>query len=283
MRILIVGASSFIGYRLYKYLEHINIYEIFGTFFKNKKDEKLIYFDITEGSQIEKTINYVKPDVVVWVAGSKNLKECENSLVFAKTINTIPVENFLKALKKIKLDTHFIFLSTDYVFNGKSGNFLDSDIPEPKTNYGLSNYLAEQIIISSKVRFSVIRTSAVMGMGGTFFDWLVNGIKNQNTLELFHNIIFTPTPVEILCYNIFNIIDKNIVNKTMHICGNKSMSRFDFGMLIKNIIADSSVKLIPIIEESDILLFQKDLSLKPSITYIQDNPLEWYLAKEIQA
>ncbi len=280
MRILIVGASSFIGYRLYKYLEQINIYEIFGTFFKNKKDEKLIYFDITNGSQIEKTINYIKPDVVIWVAGSKNLKECESSLVFAKNINTTPVENFLKALKKIKLDAHFIFLSTDYVFNGKSGNYLDSDIPEPKTNYGLSNYLAEQIIISSKIRFSIIRTSAVMGKGSTFFDWLINELKKQNTLELFHNIIFTPTPVEILCYNIFNIIDNHIVNKIMHICGNKKMSRFDFGILIKNII-NSPTKLIPILEESDTSLFQKDLSLKSSIIYIQNNPLEWYLAKEI--
>lgn len=281
MRLLIVGASSFIGYRLFRYLEQLNIYEIYGTFFKNKKDEKLLFFDITDIAQIKKIIDYVSPDTVIWVAGSKNLKYCENSLVFAKNINTYPVENFLNALNDIGLDSHFVFISTDYVFDGQFGNYSDNDKPNPNTNYGLSNYLAEQIIISSGVRFSIVRTSAVMGRGGTFFDWLIEELSTKNKLELYCDKFFTPTPIELFLLNVINIVSNYKVNRIIHVCGNQRMSRFDFGMLLKKNV-NSNAKLIPITEESDASLFQKDLSLKPSNTCIQYNTLEWYLIKEIQ-
>jgi len=281
MKILIIGASGFIGLKVYEHLKKYSCYEILGTYFKNKKNESFIHLDISNKKQVEKILIEFKPEVIFWLAGSKNLKECEASLEFAQQSNTYPVQNCLKILKKNNLNTNFIFFSTDYVFNGIKGNFTDSDIPNPKTNYGLSNYLAEKSIISSGVKYTIIRTSAVMGEGGIFFNWLIKNLKKNDMIELFADIFFTPTPIELLNENVLNIIEQNILG-IFHICGNQRLSRYEFAIVMKNFKSIFKATLIPSSGHENMSIFQTDLSLFPSKICIQKQPLEEYLREEIK-
>jgi dTDP-4-dehydrorhamnose reductase len=280
MRILVVGASSFIGWRVFQYLHMHTKYDITGTYYKNKKSDNLVYLDITNKVQIEQILNQFYPDVILWIAGSKNLKECERSLDFAKNINTYPIQNCIEVMIKNQFDTHFAFFSTDYIFDGIQGNFTDTDTPNPQTNYGISNNEAEKIILSSSVKYSIIRTSAVMGKNGTFFDWLLKSLSEEKKIELFDDIYFTPTPIQLLNENILNVIKHNIIGK-IHICGNRKLSRFEFAAMIKKIYLQSSTILLPQHGEGKTQLFQSNLTLEPSLICIQKKSLEEYLNEEI--
>ena len=280
MKILIIGASSFIGFRLFQFFKDNNRYEVVGTCFQNKKDEIFLKCDITNREDIENTLKIVQPDVILWVAGSKNLKECEEHLEFAKKINTIPLQNCINYLEASEMKSHLIFFSTDYIFDGEKGNFTDLDIPNPKTNYGLSNFLAEKLLAKSHLNYSIIRTSAVMGKGGTFFDWLLTSLKKEENLEMFDDIYFSPTPINLLIENIVNIIDKHLYG-TFNICGSEKLSRFEFATIVKTLSYEFKADLVPSIGTNQMQTFQKDLSMEQSKMVVNNKTFFEYLKEEV--
>ena len=85
MTIAIVGASGFIGNRIFQSLVKKNNNDLIGTFFKNKEDPKFFFLDITSRVSVEKFLSKNRPDLIFWIAGSKNLKKCEKN---CQTINS---------------------------------------------------------------------------------------------------------------------------------------------------------------------------------------------------
>lgn len=281
MKILIVGASSFIGLRFYKFLIENSKFNIAGTYFSNKKDDNFLQLDMTSKVDIERILQDTKPDAIVWVAGNKNLKFCETDIEEAKKINTYPIIDLLDILDSSTLKPHLVYISTDYVFDGMCGNYKSSDKPKPTTNYGISKYLAEVAIENKYNNFSIVRTSAVMGNGSTFFDWIVSELKQDKIIELFENSFFTPTPIEFLSKNITDLI----INKkygVFHICGSQKLSRFGFGILLKALSNEFIATAKPFVLDENSSLFQKDLSMIPSENLIINNQeFVSYLKKEM--
>lgn len=282
MKVLIVGASSFIGRRIYKFIESCTKLEVYGTYFSNKLNDKFNYLDITDVKQIESILNKYKPDVVIWVAGSKNLKQCESDLEYSKKINYYPIKYYLEVYKKIECTSQLIFLSTDYVFDGVKGGYLDTDNPNPNTNYGLSNLLAEEEIMKSKINFTIIRTSAVMGKGGTFFDWITSELIKNKSVELLDNIYFSPTPIKLLLENIVYFINHRETG-VFNVCGEQRLSRYEFGVILKNFKEYYISELIGVNSNPEMLFLQPDLSMVPSsiCNEVSNKTMVEYLEEEI--
>jgi dTDP-4-dehydrorhamnose reductase len=280
MKILIVGASSFIGFGIYSRLKTIKKYVITGTYFRNKKDDDFLFLDITDKDSIKDIMIEKKPDTVLWIAGSKNLKLCQDNMEYAKSVNVYPVKNAIDTIKEYGLNTKFIFFSSDYVFDGNNGKYRDSDIPKPNTNYGISKFEAENHITVSNLDYIVIRTSAVMGKGGIFFDWILKNLRDSEFIDLFENAFFTPTPLGLLVDNVENILNNQKWNKsTIHICGEKKFSRYEFGKYIKSLNNSFKAKINPSLNKLDI--FQSDLSLVSSKCSIKRKSLDDYFLLEI--
>ncbi|MEF3279764.1 MAG: SDR family oxidoreductase [Elusimicrobiota bacterium] len=278
MKILIVGASGFIGNALFNFLKSRLNYEIFGTYYSQKKDNKMLYLDITSPEEIERLLIEISPDFIIWAAGFKDVSGCEKNFEFAKKINFYPMENLLKIYKKLGFNSHIIYISTDYVFDGKRGFYKDTDLPCPTTFYGVSKFMAENILFDFKVdKFTILRTSAVMGRDGVFWGWLLDKIKNNEKIELYTNNFFTPTPL-----NFFNEIVLKVVEEKrygiIHACGDRRISRYEFGLLLKTMVKSSIADIIPVENKTffDYSLIQSDFCKDKWIF-----PLEEWLRKEM--
>jgi len=284
MKILIIGASSFIGNRLYNYLIDNGNFCVKGTYYKNKKKTNLVYLDITDKQLIKTILNDEKPNVVLWIAGSKNLKFCESDIENAKRLNTYPISSYIEISKELNLKEHFIYLSTDYIFDGKKGSFSDADIPNPNTNYGISNYLAEKYIQHSHLFFSIIRTSAVMGVGGTFFDWITKELKKKQDIELFDDTYFSPTAIMFLVKNIMYIIN-NKEYGTFNICNEEKINRYEFVLKLKDLDKKFIANVLPVSAKfKNIPYFQNNLTMVPSVItlHCRDRNLMSYLKGELE-
>ncbi len=256
MKVLIVGASSFIGFHLFQSLK--KKYNCIGTYFKNKRSEKLIHLNILSKYELEKILSKHQPDIVLWVSGTKDLKLCEQDEKYAYSINTQPIIDYIDILYKKKI----IFISTNYVFDGGVGNYKECDKPSPHTIYGKTNYLAEQTLLNSNINYNIIRTSAVIGKGGDFYDWLTDSLKNNSRISMYDSF-FTPTPIQLLIDGIDFLIGKDQNNKITHICGGLKFTRYAFAMTIQNLIfSNSKSEIIKV--NSDNSFLQKDLSLTQS-------------------
>jgi len=276
VKILIVGASSFIGYRIFNDLIKHNNLQIQGN-------SSFKYLDITSKLSIFKILNDFRPDVVVWIAGSKNLTFCEKNIENAKELNTYPIEKYVEISKKLNLKEHFIYFSTDYIFDGQRGRYSDTDAPNPSTNYGLSNYLAELLIQKSFLRFSIVRISAVMGRGGSFFDWAVEALKNKESIELFSDTYFTPTPIKLLIENVIYII-KNKRLGVFNICGKDRLNRYEFINILKSSDETFKADLIPTKVSKNMPYMQYDLSMAASnfCNDLNNKDLVEYLIEELK-
>lgn len=286
IKISIIGASGFIGYRLYKYLIRFNNFEVQGTYNLNKKNLYLKKVDITDKKNLQNYLLQETPDFILWLSGCKDIKKCEDDYNFAYGVNTKPIEDLVSIIYQSKISTKVLFFSTNYVFEGIDGNYQDNDKQNPKTNYGKTKALAENILRESLLDYKIIRTSTVMGRGGTFFDWLLKVINEGKEIKLYSNIYFTPTPLEFLNENIKNIIDNfdKIESKIIHLVGEKRLSKYEFSVKLAKLIKQENIKFYPQEVNLESPWIQRDLSLLQS-NLVKRNQVKYfwdYMEKEVK-
>jgi dTDP-4-dehydrorhamnose reductase len=260
MVIAIIGASGFIGNRIFQSLCSNNTFNLIGTFYKHKEQPEFIYLDVTSRELIEQFLVEYRPGLIFWIAGSKNLNECEDDWEYAFQINTQPIKDYYEIKRRLNLESRLVFFSTDYVFDGLQGNYKDTDIGNPKTNYGISNKLAEDTILHNNSFDLILRTSAAMGRGGQFFDWLTKSLVNDEEIKMFNDIYFSPTPIQLLTEATEYLLT-NFVSGIVHVCGGYRLSRFEFAKKLLHLKNNYSAILMPESASNNNSNFQHDLSL----------------------
>ena len=241
-KILIIGASGFIGHHLYEYLIYKSKIELIGTY-KTRKKKSFVFLDCNDRNNFLKSLEFFKPDIIIWSAGEKNLNITENDPSFNSDKEVLPIKTILNYQKKVNISKpYFIFLSSDYVFSGEKGNYKSTDLPDPKTKYGFSKYYSEHEIIQNSNNYCIIRLGGVLGMGGLFFNWIYNEIRNHKIIEL-HPYYFSPTPINTLCEAILFCIKKQMKG-VFHLSGNVRLSKFQFGEQLKKCFKNNKAKLI---------------------------------------
>lgn len=257
-KILIIGASGFVGKHLFKYLKPK--YTTMGTYYKNIKDN-LFYLNLLDADSIENTLSKTKPDFIIITAGSKNLKWCEENKDIALKINSDSVSKIYNSEYCKEIKPLIVFISSDYVFSGERGNYTDTDTANPKTIYGKTKLSAEENL-KNYSNYLIIRTSALMGEGGSFFEWIKSELSNNSNIEAFDDLFFTPTHIN----NFVSIIEQLLLSKNrnilLHLCDGYKYNRYEFITKLKEeYFTNSSSKIIPIKSSNYDLIFQKDLSL----------------------
>ena len=258
-KILIVGASGYVGSFIYNKLNNNENFDLYGTFCKNKK-RGLIKFDYTQNDNFDEIFNFY-PDVIIWAAGEKNLKKTEESLSYSEEENLKPLKRFFQSAN-LNRNFKFIYFSTDYVFDGTTGNYSIYDIPRPISNYGISKLDSENFLIQQDINLHIIRAGAIIGEDSVFFQWLINAIKKSDKLTLYDNY-FTPTPIINLINLINDLLSGKVQDKLIHVTGDEKLTRFELGEIILQTIGSRSI----LIKESYLnaeLKFFKDLSLLSS-------------------
>ena len=231
-KILIIGASGFVGSYLYDHLSSNNNYEVLGTCNNNKK-KYLKYLNYTDNKIFSDFLQSYNPEIIIWSAGEKDLNKTEKDELFEIRQNIEPIKIINKFISKIKnQNLYLIFISSDYVFSGRKGNYLPSDIPEPNTKYGESKYLSEIEIIRSVKNHCILRVGGLLGKGGSFFDWITSEISQENKIEL-NDEFFSPTPIFTICEAIGRCIDRKLIG-IFHLSGNERISKIQLGNKIKN-------------------------------------------------
>ena len=273
-KVLIVGASGFIGNYIYSNLKEKSNLIVQGTYCASQ-DKDLIKFDYRLQSDFEK-IYKIEPDYLIWAAGEKDLKLTEYDLSRTLTNNYLPFKSFLSNFKFSK-NTKIIFISSDYVFDGLRGSYKVTDETYPKSNYGTYKSMCEKFLINSFSDYSIIRAGSIIGSGSVFFNWLVNSIKKEVSLELFDNY-FTPTPIVNVFNSINDIINNKLNDNIMHISGDLKINRYELGLFIKEVINSEITLEKKKFDESNILFF-KDLSLVSSYSSDKNITAKNYILK----
>ena len=234
---MITGANGLLGRALRMSLDRENIDTIatgLGTDRIGSHNHIYENLDVTNSTMVNELLEQYSPDVIINAAAMTNVDDCEIDKKRCQAVNCDSIDHFMGYAKN--KNCHFIQISTDFVFNGRLGNYEECDNCDPINQYGLSKFNAEQKIINSNINYSILRTSLLysvaQGSGG-FLSWLKSNLCENKTLNLVDDQYRTPTLVMDLIRSIKSVA---ILKKygIFHITSGEDLSIFDIASIVVN-------------------------------------------------
>lgn len=203
MKILVTGVAGQLGYDVINELSKRGITAI-GTDIRNEDEllykanwSEYIQLDITDENKVKQIIHNIKPDAIIHCAAWTNVDgaEDENAKPIVKKINVDGTNNLVEVAKENNIK--FLYISTDYVFNGEGNRpWLPDDKEYAPLNYYGETKLQGELAVSSQLeRFFIVRIAWVFGLNGknfikTMLSLADNGYKE---LKVVSDQIGTPT------------------------------------------------------------------------------------------
>ena len=148
---LIVGASGYIGGRLLKQFDEKE--KSVGTYFRNQK-EGLVYLDLENPDLSRLGINPEEVKYGFVCSATSRIDECKKDEKRAYRINVIGIKKLLQQFSHYGIMP--IFFSSDFVFDGKRGNYKEEDERNPCTVYGRHKKDIEDFLINGNNKFLII-------------------------------------------------------------------------------------------------------------------------------
>jgi dTDP-4-dehydrorhamnose reductase len=234
MKILITGANGMLGSNLSLMYSKEN--EVIATSIK-KPDFSMCSnykMDIRNKEEL-RIIENEKPDLLVHCAALVNVDYCEENPEKAKEVNAVGTKNVAEAVKKA--NSYLVHISTDAVFNGEKGNYLEEDETKPINIYGETKLDAEKNVQAIGGNYIIIRTN-IYGWNRqkklSLAEWMLNKLKSNKELAAFKDIIFSPILVNNLGEAILELYKKRYKG-LLHVAGNGSCSKFEFAQKIAKV------------------------------------------------
>ena len=173
-------------------------YEILGTDMQDscKHDYPYVQGDITNVEEIKILIKSYNPDVVVHCAAwtAVDMAEDDDKVELVKRVNVDGTRYIAEAVKE--LGCKIVYLSTDYVFDGKGSEPWKPDCTDykPLNVYGQTKLDGELVIAGLLKKYFIIRIAWVFGLNGSnFIKTMLNVGKKYDTVRVVNDQIGTPT------------------------------------------------------------------------------------------
>jgi dTDP-4-dehydrorhamnose reductase len=232
-KILIIGVSGLLGNKVYNLAK--NDYQVFGTYNTHKPSMENVYqLDVTKRADVFKLIGNIKPDFIIDTHALHNVDYCELHPEEAWLVNVEGTKNVAEACKTF--GCKYVFISTDYVFDGKKATpYTEKDKPNPLNYYAKTKLIAEEAIKILTTDYIIARTAVLFGVGGLgkepFALWLVKKLKNGEEVKAVIDQYNNPTLVDNLAEMLLTLCEKDKVG-LFHISGKTNLNRYEFSIKI---------------------------------------------------
>lgn len=235
MTYLITGGAGQLGTELSLLLENNK-----SPFIAYNSEE----MNILNKKSIEKKISTEKPTVVFHCAAYTAVDKAEDD---DKELNwVVNVEGTRNVAEVCKsFDIPFVYVSTDYVFDGQSSDeFKEDDDKHPLNQYGKAKLAGERVVLDTLDKYWIIRTSWVFGEYGNNFVFTMKKLAEKyDELTVIDDQIGRPTWTRTLAEFMLYLVEKNQPFGTYHLSNEGSCSWYEFA---KEILKDEPVKVQPI-------------------------------------
>lgn len=228
-RLLITGANGLLGSKISKLSADFTIIPTHRTQPLQADSLKL---DLASRKEVTDTIAKLQPEIVIHTASETNVDKCEIEKEHAWKVNVEGTRNIAQACQKVK--AKLVFISTDYVFDGKRGFYNEEDYPVPLNYYGITKLEAEKEVARNCNDHVILRTSVLYGWHPwkvNFATWVINKLKKSQEIKVVEDHINTPTLVDNLAEITLETAEKDL-RGLYHASGSQRINRFEFAKQI---------------------------------------------------
>jgi len=256
--VLVTGSNGLLGQKITEQIlteESVKSVSLIATNRgKNKYSitEGYVYeeMDILDTAQVKTVLEKYRPDALIHTAAMTNVDMCHEQNETCWQLNVAATQYL--ALLCEKMDIHFVYISTDFVFDGLNGPYKEDDQPNPVSFYGKSKLEAERITQQMKGDWTIIRTILVYGIlkdmsRSNIVLWAKGTLEKGKSIKVVNDQWRMPTLAEDLAKACLLAVEHR-VKGIYHISGKDNMSIADlvrkvadFWNLDKSLITEVSL------------------------------------------
>lgn len=248
-KILITGGAGFLGANLIEGMTQLG-YRITATYHTAPLLSlpcEWIHLDLLNHQSVENHVLWNEYDCIIHCAAMSKLPACESDrkLAFQTNVSATRVLSEESSLHHSK----FIFISTDLVFSGTHGWYVEDDQVNPQSYYAETKCLAEQDVRLICPDYIILRIALMYGnhnsnLGG-FLSWTVEKMMKNEALHLYMNQFRAIMHVTDAVYIIDRILHSNLSNQTFHAAGPERLNRVEIGKRVAHVFGIPNPHIIP--------------------------------------
>lgn len=188
-------------------------------------------FDLLNFAAVEREFKKDQPQLIIHCAAISVVADAQKNPALAQRVNV----EITKFLSELAAEKQFVFFSTDLIFDGRKGDYLETDVLNPLTFYGETKAAAEKIVLQNP-RHLVVRTSINGGISRagnhTFNEQLFRALQQSGQgMKLFTDEFRCPIPAAVTARAVWELAHKNCAG-IFHVAGAEKLSRYQIGELL---------------------------------------------------
>jgi dTDP-4-dehydrorhamnose reductase len=246
MKTFIIGASGLVGGNCLTYFNEKK-WENIGTYFSFKTENTVFFDTLNLDNEHNFEVTHFQPDVIIHCGALTHVDYCEQNEQesFEKTVKA--TQNVVQLAKKI--NAKFVFISTDYIFDGNDGPYLETDKANPISIYGKHKLEAEEYVLKHIENAIILRITNVYGdevRGKNFVSRIIEQAQNNQklTLKLPIDQFATPINAHDIARCLFLLLSHN-QSGIFNIASTDYMNRVQLALKILQYFPNTEYDLIP--------------------------------------
>lgn len=229
--VLIIGGSGFIGTHLCLRLREE--FKVFSAYRSNNVQipgVTPVPFNSIDRDWCKRVIYNIEPEVIIYAAGTEGMEWAEANARDADQSHTSGPANVCTVAAI--LQPKFIFLSNSYVFDGRKGNYRETDTVLPATTLGKAKLGGENFIKGRSLNYILVRSTPVFGRGNgrnfSMLDQIRYRLERGMRVEMVDNELHGYAPVYGLTEFVARLVATGPRNKIFHYGGLTRVSPYRF-------------------------------------------------------
>lgn len=247
-KLLVTGASGFLGWNLCQQAQER--WQVSGTYFNHEikiPGVTLHKTDLTDFAALDELFKQVEPDGVIHTAAASKPNFCQTNRDESFAINVKAAVNIARLCRERLIP--LAFTSTDLVFDGQNSLYKETDPVCPINFYGEQKVAAERKMAEIYPAIAICRMPLMFGkpspVSPSFLQGMVNNLKAGKEINLFTDEYRTPASATTASAGLLLAIEQKLQG-IIHLGGKDRISRYDFGLLLADILQVSTALIKPI-------------------------------------
>jgi len=247
MKVFIIGASGLVGGNCLSYFKEKG-WEAVGSYFSFQTDNTVFYDTLIPDHPENFDVVDYAPDVIVHCGALTHVDHCETHEQESYEKTVLSTKNVVALAKQC--NARMVYISTDYVFDGKDGPYREDAPVHPISVYGRHKLEAEETVLKEIPNSLVLRVTNVYGdelRGKNFVARIIDQCRNKQklTLKLPYDQYASPANALDIARAMYLLLRDN-KDGIYNIGGNEYINRVELAEIVLANFPDAEYEMIPI-------------------------------------